>query len=290
MHSGMPLCRNHFRRSRDAPTGGCYGQPHSTTAGGEVQIVAYVDVAVTARDSPGTNPASPAKSNHPKVLCACYSRSVQAGPVGSGFDRLIRSRDVSATTHDRLLLPGSRFGVPRVIPECIPFTAIPHTTRIFSDFLAYAPEVRPFYPHSPDAAQVTAFSKVVPHGTEIHARVADALERQNRAWGGIGCRLAQHPAPARWRTRRRYRAASWLVWRSAAFVPESGIGAGAGPAGGALRRALRARLLDGHRGPRSRRDQPVAAADPRLQPGSLHGQYRGHRRRACRQHPFRRGQ
>ncbi len=30
---------------------------------------------------------------------------------------------------------------------------------------------------------------MVPHGTEIHARVADALERQNRAWGGSDAAL-----------------------------------------------------------------------------------------------------
>jgi len=33
--------------------------------------------------------------------------------------------------------------------ECFPFTKIPHSTKLFTDFLAYAPGVRPFYPRSP---------------------------------------------------------------------------------------------------------------------------------------------
>ncbi len=68
-------------------------------------------------------------------------------------------------------------------PECIPFSAIPHTTKLFSDFLSQSPEVRRFFPHSSDASGIAALARVVPHGTEIHRRVADVLERQNRAWG-----------------------------------------------------------------------------------------------------------
>lgn len=70
-----------------------------------------------------------------------------------------------------------------MIPDCIPFSSIPHTTKIFSDFLAYRPEVRNFYPHPPDGGQVASLASIVPHGTKVHAEVADALEVQNRAWG-----------------------------------------------------------------------------------------------------------
>jgi len=70
-----------------------------------------------------------------------------------------------------------------VIPDCIPFSSIPHTTRLFSDFLNYSPEVRQFFPYPPDPSQVAARSSDVPHGTEINLRVADVLEKQNRAWG-----------------------------------------------------------------------------------------------------------
>ena len=70
-----------------------------------------------------------------------------------------------------------------MIPDCIPFSSIPHTTRIFSDFLSYSPEVRRFFPIQPDAAHVIALAKSLPRDLERQARVADALEKQNRSWG-----------------------------------------------------------------------------------------------------------
>ncbi len=70
-----------------------------------------------------------------------------------------------------------------VIPDCISFNCIPHTTRIFSDFLSYAPQIRKFFPTPPDAEHVVAFAKSVPQDRERQSRVADALENQNRAWG-----------------------------------------------------------------------------------------------------------
>jgi bacillithiol biosynthesis cysteine-adding enzyme BshC len=70
-----------------------------------------------------------------------------------------------------------------VIPDCISFNAIPHTTRIFSDFLSYSPEIRKYYPTQPDAAHIAAFAKSVLRNLARQARVADALEKQNRAWG-----------------------------------------------------------------------------------------------------------
>lgn len=76
-----------------------------------------------------------------------------------------------------------------MIPDCIPFSSIPHTTRLFSDFLSYAPDVRQFFPTPPEAARIAARASVVPHGTAIHVAVADALERQNRAWGASDATL-----------------------------------------------------------------------------------------------------
>ena len=70
-----------------------------------------------------------------------------------------------------------------MIPDCIPFSSIPHTTRIFSDFLSYSPEVRKFFPTPPDAEHVIAFAKSVRRDADRQALVADVLERQNRAWG-----------------------------------------------------------------------------------------------------------
>ena len=70
-----------------------------------------------------------------------------------------------------------------MIPDCIPFSSIPYTTKLFSDFLEYTPDIRKFFPHPPDAAQVASQASIVSHGTESHARVAEALEKQNRGWG-----------------------------------------------------------------------------------------------------------
>ena len=33
--------------------------------------------------------------------------------------------------------------------HCLPFSQIPHTTRLFTDFLSYSPKVQQFYPRSP---------------------------------------------------------------------------------------------------------------------------------------------
>ena len=79
--------------------------------------------------------------------------------------------------------PAQLSGDRLVIPDCISFNAIPHTTRIFSDFLSYSPDVRKFFPTQPDAAHIAAWAKSVPRDLTRQARVADALVKQNRAWG-----------------------------------------------------------------------------------------------------------
>ena len=71
----------------------------------------------------------------------------------------------------------------RVIPDCISFSAIPHTTKLFSDFLSYSPAVRKFFPHSPNTDDVAQLAASLPRHDERQADVADALARQNRAWG-----------------------------------------------------------------------------------------------------------
>lgn len=79
----------------------------------------------------------------------------------------------------QLLLSGENI----VIPDCISFNAIPHTTRIFSDFLSYSPPIRKFFPTQPDAEHIAAFAKSVPRDLVRQAAVADALEKQNGSWG-----------------------------------------------------------------------------------------------------------
>jgi bacillithiol biosynthesis cysteine-adding enzyme BshC len=70
-----------------------------------------------------------------------------------------------------------------VIPDCISFKSIPHTTQIFNDFLSYSPAVRKFFPTPPDPSHIAAYAKSVPRDQQRQAAVADALEKQNRSWG-----------------------------------------------------------------------------------------------------------
>ena len=77
-----------------------------------------------------------------------------------------------------------------MIPDCISFRSIPHSSRIFLDYLAYAPDVRKFFPTSPDKEQVIARAKELPRNLERQACVAEILARQNRGWGASEKTLA----------------------------------------------------------------------------------------------------
>src|SRR4029077_11440235 len=67
--------------------------------------------------------------------------------------------------------------------HCLPFSQIPHTTRLFLDFLSYSPKVQLFYHRSPrfkDWAKDETLN--LRYDQTRRARVADILERQNRNW------------------------------------------------------------------------------------------------------------
>jgi bacillithiol biosynthesis cysteine-adding enzyme BshC len=67
--------------------------------------------------------------------------------------------------------------------QCLPFTQIPHTTRLFSDYLAYSPNVQPFYPHSPHFIEWSkAQAAAVQYDPSRRDRVTTILERQNLSW------------------------------------------------------------------------------------------------------------
>ncbi|HUO15625.1 MAG TPA: bacillithiol biosynthesis cysteine-adding enzyme BshC [Verrucomicrobiae bacterium] len=67
--------------------------------------------------------------------------------------------------------------------HCLPFSQIPHTTRLFSDYLAYSPEVQQFYPRSPYFAEwLKDESAHIDYPADRRGRVAEILERQNRSW------------------------------------------------------------------------------------------------------------
>jgi bacillithiol synthase len=68
--------------------------------------------------------------------------------------------------------------------QCLPFTQIPHTTRLFLDYLSYTPSVRAFYPRSPIFSEwVQDEAQRVAYDAARRAKVSEILERQNRVWG-----------------------------------------------------------------------------------------------------------
>ncbi len=67
--------------------------------------------------------------------------------------------------------------------QCLPFRQIPHTTRLFTDFLSWSPSLQPFYSRSPHFSEwLKDETAAISYDPARRARVADILERQNRAW------------------------------------------------------------------------------------------------------------
>src|SRR5579862_9530922 len=67
--------------------------------------------------------------------------------------------------------------------HCLPFTQIPHTTRLFADFLAYSSNVLPFYPRSPYFAEwMKEEAANISYDDGRRTKVAAVLERQNQSW------------------------------------------------------------------------------------------------------------
>ncbi len=68
--------------------------------------------------------------------------------------------------------------------QCLPFTQIPQTTRLFTDFLSYSASVRPFYPHSPHFSEwVKAQASTLQYDPARREKVSAILERQNLSLG-----------------------------------------------------------------------------------------------------------
>ena len=71
--------------------------------------------------------------------------------------------------------------------HCFPFRQLPHSTRLFLDYLEHAPGVQSFYPRSAkflDWAQEEVLKVEYPQ--ERRKRVAEILERQNKSFGASG--------------------------------------------------------------------------------------------------------
>lgn len=75
--------------------------------------------------------------------------------------------------------------------QCLPFSHIPHTTQLFSDFLAGSPKAKQFYPRS---AQFSSWFRdaagELKYDSVRREQVAAILERQNRLWGASPQTLA----------------------------------------------------------------------------------------------------
>jgi len=64
--------------------------------------------------------------------------------------------------------------------ECVPYTLLPHPTKLFSDLLYDYPKVQQFYPRPPDLKQwVREEAKTIKYDTNRRQRVAQILKRQN---------------------------------------------------------------------------------------------------------------
>jgi len=75
--------------------------------------------------------------------------------------------------------------------HCLPFSQIPHTTRLFTDFLAYSPPIQPFYPRSPYFAEwLNQESAKISYDASRRERVTAVLERQNKSWTASAKTLA----------------------------------------------------------------------------------------------------
>src|ERR1700745_4509007 len=86
-------------------------------------------------------------------------------------------------------MPATRVpDLPEVLPvkaQCLPYAQIPHTSRLFLDFLSDFSKVQPFYPSSPYSSEWQKPTRRH-YDPERRARVSEILEAQNTAWGASG--------------------------------------------------------------------------------------------------------
>jgi bacillithiol biosynthesis cysteine-adding enzyme BshC len=68
--------------------------------------------------------------------------------------------------------------------HCLPFSQIPHTTRLFADFLSYTSQVQAFYPRSPHFTEwLKEEAARISYDASRRERVTAILERQNKSFG-----------------------------------------------------------------------------------------------------------
>jgi bacillithiol biosynthesis cysteine-adding enzyme BshC len=68
--------------------------------------------------------------------------------------------------------------------QCLPFREIPHSSRLFLDYLDRTPSVQPFYPRSATfLSWADDESSRIKYPADRRKRVAEILQRQNESWG-----------------------------------------------------------------------------------------------------------
>src|SRR5208337_198328 len=86
---------------------------------------------------------------------------------------------------------GGMYGELPMKAQCLPFQQIPHSTRLFLDYLSYTPSVRGMYPRSPVFSEwVKDEAQRVVYDEARRNTVSNILERQNRGWGASSKTLA----------------------------------------------------------------------------------------------------
>jgi bacillithiol biosynthesis cysteine-adding enzyme BshC len=84
----------------------------------------------------------------------------------------------TVANHETDCLPSP--GEVSVNVDCLPFTQIPHTTKLFLDFLSYSPKIRSFYPTSPNISDwLTRQTKR--YDPDRRQQISGILERQNHS-------------------------------------------------------------------------------------------------------------
>src|SRR5579862_9264669 len=115
-------------------------------------------------------------------LFACALSWQSCDLTNDDFDRPIRRMAATVT-------PLS--GALSVKAHCLPFSQVPHTTRLFTDLLTYSPNIRPFYPRSPFFQEwMKEEAGRISYDPSRRERVADILERQNQSWNASPSTLA----------------------------------------------------------------------------------------------------
>ncbi len=75
--------------------------------------------------------------------------------------------------------------------QCLPFSQIPHATRLFLDYLSYTPPVREMYPRPPIFSEwAKDESQRLVYDAGRRSAVSEILERNNRGWGASPKTLA----------------------------------------------------------------------------------------------------